>query len=139
MKRTVELPPRSIQSRACATAARTSFTPLEVAERTSKRVRTASARSRASVVLPDAGRSPEHHRDEPASLDHATQRAALADQRLLAHELGEVAWSHAGGQRRVDGLAPAAAAVSGVRRRVRPVGLSIPASLVRAMRVTTTI
>ena len=55
MKRTVERPPRSIQSRARAMTARTSATPLLVAESVSKGASTASASRRASVVLPTPG------------------------------------------------------------------------------------
>ena len=55
--------------------------------------------------LADAWRSPEHHRREPASFDHATQRPSLSDQRFLAHELGEVTRPHAGRQGCVVGFA----------------------------------
>ena len=140
MKRTVELPPRSSQSRAWATAARTSFTPLEVAESTSKRVRDGLREQSGQGRLAHPG-GPQRTMDASRPrFDHAAQRAALADQRLLAHELGEVPRPHASRQGRVDGLTPAGAVSPGVRRRVLP-GRCCPSplSLVRAMRVATTI
>ena len=121
MKSTVEPPPWSIHSRALAMTARTSATPLMTAESVANGASTLLASSRASVVLPDARRSPQHHRGEVAALDHAPQRAALADEVLLAHELVERLRPHARRERRVRGRAAtgrAPAARPGAERAV---------------------
>ncbi len=61
-------------------AARTSATPLMTADSVAKGASTVSASSRARVVLPEPGGPQRTIEDEPAVLDHAAQRAALADE-----------------------------------------------------------
>ncbi len=138
MKRTVELPPRSIQSRARSTAARTSLTPLRRRrEHVEAASPTASASRRASVVLPTPGgphRTIETSRPRstmrrsaprsPTSGSWPTNSARSRGRRRAAR--GSVVTASARERQRLRACVAACAAVA---------GLSILQSLVRARRV----
>ena len=84
-------------------------------------------------------RTPEHHRDEAPALDHAAQGAALADERLLAHELGQAGGAHPGRQRHVPAVGPQRQALHTDGTIRRAWHASHRGSLVRAARRPTTI
>ena len=62
-----------------------------------------AASSRASVVLPEPGGPHSTIERQVAALDHAPQRAALADEVLLADELVQRARAHARREWRMRG------------------------------------
>ena len=100
MKRTVGAPPRSIQSRARAITARTSATPLMTAESVANGASTASASSRASVVLPEPGGP---HRTIEARWPRSTMR------RSAPRSPTRAAWPTNSVERRAAACAPRAA------------------------------
>ena len=93
------MPCRASRSWASAIVARTSATPDMTADSDAKWAPISSASSRARLVLPVPGRAPQQERREVAAGDAAPERAALADEVLLADELVEVARAHPGGER----------------------------------------
>ena len=105
MKRMLRCPDRPRASRAAWMAARTSAVPALTAESCANRASVSAAITRASVVLPVPGGSPEEHREELPALDGRTEHAARAHDAVLADELGERAWPHARRERRL-GRAP---------------------------------
>ena len=81
-------------------AARTSLTPAETAETSTKRRSVCRLRIEAIVVLPVPGRAPQQQRHRLVALDQLAQRRALGAQLRLADELVERARPHPYRQRR---------------------------------------
>ena len=75
--------------------------PVSTALKATKRAWVRSAISRASVVLPVPGRSPEDQRLQHVALDRLAQRRARREHGLLADDLVEGARAHPLGQRRI--------------------------------------
>ena len=116
MNRTVEPPPWPIHcarrgDHARARRPRRSSPPRACAKGES----TDSASSRASVVLPEPGGPHRTIEARWPPLDHAPQRATLADEVLLADELIERARAHPRRQGRVGGVTRTGRAPAGRR------------------------
>ena len=92
-------PCRASRSWASAIVARTSATPDMTADSDVKWAPISAASSRARLVLPVPGGPHSRSDDEMPAGDAPAERAALADEVVLADELGEVAWTHPRGER----------------------------------------
>jgi len=86
MNSTLDPPPCSIHSRACAITARTSATPLMTADRVANGASNLLGEQSGEGRLAGTRWAPQQHRRQVAALDHPAQRTALADQVFLADE-----------------------------------------------------